>query len=130
MALSARSSRARIRLLEKDTELHSQSLLHILSKLERQVEDAVVDILEDPAMTSNQDDNAKPSGQVPRHTILTPIQKKMAQQLNTLPIQKEVAWFPHVRNSHAVIVSRDVKRFAFHREGEGVIRHWADSFSL
>jgi len=63
--------------------------------------------------------------------LLTPLQIKIAGWLNGLPgLKKELAYISGVRNSHAVIVCRDVKRFPGHKQGEGVIRHWADQFVL
>ncbi|PVF98129.1 DUF676-domain-containing protein [Serendipita vermifera] len=62
--------------------------------------------------------------------VLTPIQLNIIDTLNTLPIEKYAAHFPGVFNAHAVIISRDVKRFPFHKRGEGVLRHWADHFIL
>ncbi|GLB43424.1 putative lipid particle protein [Lyophyllum shimeji] len=66
----------------------------------------------------------------PPEPILTPVQLKVAGWLKQLPIKKELAYFPEVVNSHAMIVCRDVKRFEAHRRGEGILRHWADSFIL
>ncbi|KAA1476638.1 hypothetical protein DENSPDRAFT_843656 [Dentipellis sp. KUC8613] len=44
--LASRSSRSRIRLLEKD-ESASERLVHVLASIERQMEDAVVDFMDD-----------------------------------------------------------------------------------
>ena len=65
-----------------------------------------------------------------QHPILTPLQRKIAAALNKLPLKKEQVYIHSVRNSHAIIVCRDVKRFELHRQGEGVVRHWADHFIL
>ncbi|KAF8074750.1 DUF676-domain-containing protein [Lyophyllum atratum] len=62
--------------------------------------------------------------------ILSPVQVKIAGWLNRLPLHKQLAYFPDVRNAHAMIVCRDVKRFEAHRRGEGIVRHWATSFIL
>ena len=63
--------------------------------------------------------------------VLSDVQKKIVAWLNTLPgLKKELAFIHPVRNAHAVIISRDVKRFPSHRQGEGVIRHWADHFII
>jgi hypothetical protein len=63
--------------------------------------------------------------------VLTDVQRRIARSLNALPrLQKQLAYIHPMRNAHATIVSRDVKNFAFHRDGEGVIRHWADHFIL
>lgn len=81
--------------------------------------------------------------------ILTPLQRTICARLNSLPgLKKEIAFIDiidpssfvtteakgkaepqkpqKVRNSHATIVSRDVKNFEFHRIGEGVLRCWAE----
>jgi hypothetical protein len=138
LSLAARSSRARIRLLEKDAS-NSQKLAHILAQLERQMENAVVELIDDEAgvepaadaeqalTTTKRRCAPKPSQEQP---ILTPVQRRMAASLNRLPLKKERAYFPSARNSHAVIICRDVKNFEAHRAGEGVVRHWADSFIL
>ncbi|KAJ7180653.1 DUF676-domain-containing protein [Mycena filopes] len=141
LSLAARSSRARIKLLENDAS-NTQKLIHILAQLERQMEEAVVDLIEndngdgadaitDPerALGTVQEKrkHIKPPQEQP---ILTPTQRRCAELLNRLPIKKERAFFPDVRNSHAVIICRDVKRFEMHREGAGIVRHWASSFIL
>lgn len=83
-----------------------------------------MDIIDDPDPKPS---SSKHSSEQP---ILTPLQCKIAASLNMLPIKKELAYIDNVRNSHAVIVCRDVKRFEGHREGEGILRHWAASFIL
>ncbi|KAG8894499.1 hypothetical protein FRB99_001224, partial [Tulasnella sp. 403] len=63
--------------------------------------------------------------------ILTPAQERIIVNLNTLPgLKKEFVFLDGVRNSHATIVSRDLKHFDFHKRGEGVLRHLADHFEL
>lgn len=62
--------------------------------------------------------------------VLTPLQHKIAASLNTLPFEKQLAFFPYVRNAHGVIVCRDIKYLKAHRMGEGVVKHWANSFVL
>jgi len=118
-ALAMRSSRARIRLLEQD----ESKLAHYLRELEKDVEDIDVNLVDD----SNPSFSGK---HPPEHPIITPLQRRMAASLNRLPIKKEWAYFPHVLNSHSIIVCSDVKRFEIHRRGEGIIRHWATSFIL
>jgi hypothetical protein len=55
----------------------------------------------------------------------------MISSLNALPqLTKHLAYYEHVRNSHAMIVCRDVKRFEFHKKGEGVVKVWAEGFVL
>jgi hypothetical protein len=62
--------------------------------------------------------------------VLSDIQLKIIDQLNALPFNKYIAYFPGVFSSHAVIISRDLKRFEHHTQGRGVLRHWADHFIL
>jgi len=89
------------------------------------MEEAVVDLIDNPDPSpSYQPENPK------QHPIITPSHQRIAVWLNSLPIKKELAFFPAVRNAHAMIISRDVKRFEIHRLGESVIRHWAQSFIL
>ncbi|GJJ10922.1 hypothetical protein Clacol_005151 [Clathrus columnatus] len=62
---------------------------------------------------------------------LTPLQHKIIDRLNRLPqLQKHYAFIDKLMNTHATIISRDRKRFAFHVRGEGVLRHWADGFEI
>jgi hypothetical protein len=58
------------------------------------------------------------------------LQLRIIATLNDLPFNKYAACFPGMFSSHAVIVSRDRQRFAFHAQGEGVLLHWADHFTL
>jgi hypothetical protein len=121
LPFGSRASKSRIKLLESDGSDHPR-LIDILTKLEREVEDAVVDLIDDPEPVERK---SKPSSQP---FILKPIQRKIVASLNQLPIKKELAFIDDVLNSHAVIVCRDVKRFEGHRRGEGVVRHWAENF--
>lgn len=129
LSLASRSSRARIKQLEQ--QAHSaghQKLSDILAEFEHGVEEAVVDFIENPSASSPlYQSSQEPSRAQP---IITPNHKKIVNWLNLLPIKKEIAYFHGVRNSHAMIVCRDVKQFEFHRKGEGVLRHWANSFIL
>ncbi|KAF9530478.1 lipid particle protein [Crepidotus variabilis] len=123
-ALASRSSRSRIKQLEKEATMSGQQrLVHILAEIEREMEDAVVDLM-DNNDTSAFDIQSK------AHPIISANHMKIATWLNTLPIKKEIAYFPNLRNSHATIVSRDIKRFEFHRLGEPVIRHWANTLII
>ncbi len=122
---------------EKENEFNGERLIHLLSDLERQVEDAVVDIIDDPGITSSSENvlpekgkrKTKGNSSEPK-AILTPLQQKLVRALNTLPIKKDLVYLNIGHNSHATIISRDVKRFEMHRLGQGVIKHWADSFIL
>jgi hypothetical protein len=128
LSLASRSSRARIRQLEQQAHTGGQQkLADILAELERGVEEAVVDFIDNPAQSSLYPSSKESSR---THPIITPNHRKIVNWLNLIPIKKEIVYFPDVRNSHAMIVCRDVKRFEFHRQGEGVLRHWANSFIL
>ncbi|KAL1747599.1 putative serine esterase-domain-containing protein [Schizophyllum fasciatum] len=152
LGMSARKSRRRIKLLEADPSKLSngETLMQAVAKLEKDMEDAVADMMENPSGEESDDTLAqadavltendgkgklkrcrsRQSNQPKSVARIAPLQRKMAAALNELPIQKERAFIENVRNSHAVIISRDVKNFDWHRQGEGVIRHWADSFEL
>jgi hypothetical protein len=149
LSLASRASRARIKLLEEDAS-NGQKLIHAISAVEQRVEDAVVELVEDPTRESNTDPSplalamadvtsTEDKGEGPESVPvsqgepqpLTTLQRQIAARLNTLPqLRKEKAFIAQVRNSHAVIVCRDVTRFPGHRMGEGVIRHLADHFVL
>jgi hypothetical protein len=128
LSISSRRSRSRIKLLEAEDPSATQRLVHIFGQLERQVEDIVVDIVDDPPVYIPSLGGAKKSKESPR---VTPAQRRMAAGLNSLPqLKKERVYIPDVRNSHATIVARDVQNFEFHKIGEGVLRHWADAFVI
>jgi hypothetical protein len=135
LSLAARSSRVRIKKLERD-ESRGERLIHILSQLEKQVEDAVVDMLDEPGPPSesseeNEELSHKSKEKKTQKPILSAMQLKIVASLNKLPnLKKEFVFIHPVRNSHAVIVCRDVKRFASHKVGEGAVRHWADVFVM
>jgi len=141
LGLDARASRARIKHLEQDPSSGS-SLIKILHSIEKGVDDAVADILDPPQLTSETQSSISESesdvqGRVSRTPatasppILTETQHRIIASMNSLPqLQKHFAFIHPVMNSHAVIVSRDAKRFEGHRKGEGVLRHWADRFEL
>jgi hypothetical protein len=90
------------------------------------MEEAVVDNIDDP----NSSPVYPPPSVSMGHPIISPTHKIIAGWLNKLPINKELVFFPAVRNAHGMIISRDVKHFPRHRQGESVIRHWATSFIL
>lgn len=130
LSMAARSSRARIKLLESDRS-NGNTLIHTLAHLEKQVEDVVVEMIDDPSPMSEDSSPGPSSSSLPEQPILTPLQRRIILSLNKLPnLKKERVFIPRVRNSHAVIVCRDVKRFSVHKRGEGIVRHWADSFIL
>jgi hypothetical protein len=122
-------SRARIRLLEKD-ESNQSTLIKVLAELEQNVEDAVVNIMDNPGALQSASVAISELKVPTEKSALTPLQQQIAASLNTLPIKKHLAYIDNVLNSHAVIVCRDVSRFEIHRAGEGVVRHWATSFIL
>lgn len=129
LSIASHYSHSRVKLLEAEDASTSQRLVHIFGQLEREVEDIVVDIVDDPNTPIPSQESTRPSNKTsPR---LTALQGKMAAVLNALPqLKKERAYIPDVRNSHSVIVARDVKNYDFHRIGEGVLRHWADAFVM
>ena len=134
LSIASQSSRARIKQLEKESHATGhQKLADILAELEREMEEVVVDLIDNN--NNSPTDLSSPasissSSSSRAHPIITANHKKIVNWLNVIPIKKEVAYFPGVRNSHAMVVCRDIKRFEFHRKGEGVLRHWANSFIL
>ncbi|KAG9313033.1 heme peroxidase [Chiua virens] len=144
LSISSHNSRTRLKTLEGE-ESNKERLAHIIAELEANVESVVLDMYDqgtplastlpskgavDGTLTQ-QEHHSADSAPSPYQALLTPIQRRCVQNLNKIPqLQKERAFFVDVRNSHAMIVCRDVKRFAFHLEGEGVLRHWADHFKL
>lgn len=126
LSLASRSSRVRIKQLEKEAHTTGQQkLADTLAELEREVEEAAaVDLIHNnPDLSTSVYRNRE-------QPIISPNHKKIVNWLNLLPIKKEIAYFPEVWNSHPVIVCRDVKHFESHRKGEGVLRHWANCFIL
>ena len=77
--------------------------------------------------------NAKPpiTAQVREKSLLTEEQERMVRSLNTIPNMKKYrVFFAEVRNSHAIIISRDPRRFEIHKQGMEILRHWAERFEL
>ncbi|KAH8108868.1 DUF676-domain-containing protein [Phellopilus nigrolimitatus] len=163
LTLHTRSSRARIRLLEHDENGRESKLVHAFSRLERELEGAVVEIAENDmgvdegseevpeklrqsshwcrfleqvlrlnaGWSHAPDESAEPGPTLKNQPLLSPAHLAMAHALNTLPqLSKYRVYLDPVRNSHATIIARDVKGFAFHQRGWGVLRHWADGFAL
>jgi len=63
--------------------------------------------------------------------LLRPAQHRMIANLNSLPnLTKHVAFINPVRNSHSIIICRNVATMTEHKKGEGVIRAWADGMKL
>jgi hypothetical protein len=157
LSISSHKSKSRLKTLEADAS-NKEKLIYIIAKLESEIESAVVDLYEDPDLApsssspipikkptnfsskelvveSSLDSSSKSKSKSPKpppsQPLLTPVQLRCIEHLNSIPqLKKERAFFADVRNSHAVIVCRDVKNFKFHFEGEGVLRHWADHFEL
>lgn len=127
--------------------------MHIIGRLEREVEEAVVDMFDGadagagaggdthastpsssaPTLAVATSDSPKSEAEAPREPglVLNETQRKLVTWLNTLPgLKKELAFIDPVRNAHGTIIARDVKRFPSHKIGEGVLRHWADHFII
>ncbi|KAI0704262.1 putative serine esterase-domain-containing protein [Cytidiella melzeri] len=152
LSLDARSSRSRIKLLEKN-ETYRGRLAHVVGDLEKRVEDAVADYIDDPGSviaaaatssspydpsstsTSTVAASSSPSKSKPAtkttHPQVTPLQRKLIKSLNTLPnLKKHLVYIHPLRNTHAVIIARDVMRFPHHKQGQAVLRHMADNFVM
>ncbi|KAF7309801.1 DUF676 domain-containing protein [Mycena indigotica] len=125
LAVATRSSRLRIKLLEEDAASPGsvERLAQVLAKLESQVESTVLDLVEE----TSADDDSSPNKVQP---LLTTVQRRIAANLNKLPITKEIAYFPTIRFAHAVIVCRDVRNFEWHKAGENIVKHWSTVFIL
>jgi hypothetical protein len=156
LSISSHKSRNRLKILEADAS-NKERLIHVISKLEIGMENVVVNLYDsdstptpsspisisdsESANCSSQelvvDDSlsttskSKAEGPPPFQPLLTPVQLRCIENLNKIPqLKKECAFFTGVRNSHAMVVCRDPKKFKFHLEGEGLLRHWADQFEL
>ena len=155
---SSKLSRARIKTIE-DSESYQQRLIHIFSNLENRMENAMVGVAHDVAEigvnapvsqeeqktalaanskleandSANSTANTKPpiTSQAREKSLLTEEQEKMVRSLNAIPNMKKYrAFFTEVRNSHAILISRDPRRFEIHEKGVEVLRHWAERFEL
>ncbi|KAJ3713816.1 putative serine esterase-domain-containing protein [Lentinula raphanica] len=128
LSLASRSSKARITLMETEDESGRRSLAQALADLERQVEDAVAEMVDNP--------DPSPSLGVPQlhrsaHPILSPLQKTICARLNSIPhLQKERAFISGMRNAHSTIISREPKIWDKNGVGLGVLRHWAGHLLL
>ena len=55
----------------------------------------------------------------------------LVRTLNALPqMTKHMCYIDPVLNTHATIISRDVKHFDLHKRGWGVLKHLADSLVI
>jgi len=153
---SSKLSRARIKTIE-GSESYQQRLTHVFSDLENRMGNAMLDMAHDvaeigvntpvsqeeqrSALTTN--DRLKTTGnvngtantkhpltsQVRERSLLTGEQEKMVRSLNAIPnLKKYRVFFAEVRNSHAIIISRDPRRFEIHEKGVEILRHWAERF--
>lgn len=158
LSKSSKLSRARVKTLE-GSESYKQRLIHIFSDFENRVGNAMLDVAHDVAeigvdttvsqgeqrgavMGNNKfkaADNAngtastKPeiTPQSGEKSLLTEEQQKMVRSLNTIANMKKYrAFFVEVRNSHAIIISRDARRFEIHEKGLEILKHWAERFEL
>lgn len=149
LSISSHNSRTRLNALEVDGT-NKKRLALIIAELESNIESVVLDAYDGSQGTSSSpsplpskdpiDDVLTPQAVVnvsldsrpsPSQALLSPVQRRCIENLNRIPqLRKERAFFTGVRNSHAMIVCRDVEHFKFHLEGEGVLRHWADHFEL
>ncbi|KAI9064022.1 DUF676-domain-containing protein [Trametes sanguinea] len=152
LSLASKASRTRIKQLEKD-ESGTERLVHVIGSLEREMEDAVVDMFDNADNTPSADNGSDPSsassetisadsralstgkGALAKarkpEFVLSEKQRKLVKWLNALPgLKKELAFIHPVRNAHGTIIARDVKRFPAHKLGEGVLRHLADHLIL
>jgi len=116
-----------------------ERLIHIVAKLEREIESTALDAYEHPGGPLSIDPQSVHSEPL-RETVikshfsprplLTPGQLRCIENLNRLPrLKKTLVFFEDVVNSHAMIIARDLK-FGHHRKGEAVLRHWADHFEV
>ncbi|KIJ20914.1 hypothetical protein PAXINDRAFT_125466 [Paxillus involutus ATCC 200175] len=128
LSISSHKSRNRLKILEADAS-NKERLIHVISKLEIGMENVVVNLYDlDSTPTPS---SPITEGPPPFQPLLTPVQLRCIENLNKIPqLKKECAFFTGVRNSHAMVVCRDPKKFKFHLEGEGLLRHWADQFEL
>jgi hypothetical protein len=146
LGLAARRSQSRIMLLESEPATAGSRLIHAVAEMERAVESAVVNMAEnqpgspetrptspaqglDSSVADTQ--HGHPTAPQKGAPVLNATQLEIAAKLNTLPqLEKKLVCIEPARNSHAIIVARDPTNFAWHVEGWGVIRCWADSFEV
>ena len=153
---SSKLSRARIKTIE-GSESYQQRLIHMFSDLENRMENAMADVAhnvaeigvntpvsqEEQRSTVVANGNLKtdaistgnikppPLAQVREKSLLTKEQQEMVRSLNTIPNMKKYrVFFTEVRNSHAIIISRDPRRFEIHEKGVEILKHWSERFEL
>ncbi|KDQ09775.1 hypothetical protein BOTBODRAFT_36765 [Botryobasidium botryosum FD-172 SS1] len=130
LSSESRASRKRIQLLESDKSRSAHWLSTVFHELERDVGDAIGEIVDDPADGNSTTPMSAPPGDASQ-PIISQAQRNMAASLNALPnLHKRLAFIHPVRNSHATIICRDEKRFEMHKIGRGVLRHWRDNFRM
>jgi hypothetical protein len=117
----SRASKDRIKKSEME-ESYQRKLVSVFEELEHEMENAAANVID-----SNEGE-PYPVIKSKSHPVVTLKQKMMARWLNQLPFQKKLAFFPYVRNSHAMIICRDLRRFHQHELGRSVVRYWADHF--
>ncbi|KIM52462.1 hypothetical protein SCLCIDRAFT_1223740 [Scleroderma citrinum Foug A] len=142
-SISSKKSRARVQSLEANSSARER-LIHIIAKLEREIESTALDAYEHPGgplfINSRSDDSellpemkttqCQPRSHFSPRPLLTPGQLRCIENLNKIPrLKKTLVFFEDVPNSHGMIISRDLK-FEHHRKGEAVLRHWADHFEV
>jgi len=100
------------------------------------MDEAVMDMVGgNDGATHLEDEEATTAHTIPKEDksqpVLTPVQKRMIKNLNSIPhLKKNLLFIDKVANSHATVVCRDLKRFEFHKRGLGGLHHWADHFEL
>lgn len=113
-----------------------------MDRLNQELDEAVMDMVgANDGATHSSDDEELPTttaaaAQAKKDAdksqpILTPAQKRMIENLNSIPhLKKNLLFFDQIANSHGTIVCRDLKKFEFHKRGLGGLQHWADHFEL
>ncbi|KAJ3571500.1 hypothetical protein NP233_g3714 [Leucocoprinus birnbaumii] len=120
-SVDSKASEERIKQFESE-ESYPKKLVALFETLEHEIESTTADAVKNP------EGAPYPVMSPDLHPIITPEQKKIARWLNRLPFEKTLAFFPGVRNSHALIVWKD--KTTQHKRGESVVRHWADHLIL
>jgi hypothetical protein len=133
MTADNRCSEKRIRGLEAH-ESHQNHLVHLLAQMEKKVEDTIVDLVEtqgNSAVVASSSKVEQTGNNKIKKPTLTDAQKEIVGWLNTLPnLRKEFAFIHTVANSHPAIVCRDLEKFIIHKDGQGILLHWADNFGF